>query len=167
MAAPIVEGALKPDELQACECVPDWLVSKVTHGMESNRQLLSPAPACIGPSVQVTPLASETDRKNGVLRSSVMVHFTDCSGHITVSEVTGRKRSIPKVILSGGRKAGTTVRVYGGVPLIPPVLASSIGSSSRSVQLAGQPQRENVLWVAEDIPFIPRTRAGGVKPRHV
>lgn len=62
--------------------------------------------------------------------------------------------------------AGATVSVYGGVPLIPP-FPSSTGSSSRSVQLAGQPQRENELWVAKDMAFIPRARAGGVKPLHV
>lgn len=66
MAVPIVMGALKPDcELQACQCTPDLLVSSVTYLVESNRQLLSPAPAWIGPSVQVRPWQSETDRKNG------------------------------------------------------------------------------------------------------
>ena len=83
-----------------------------------------------------------------------------------VSEATERKRSIPKVIFSGGRKAGTTVKVYGDLPLIPPFF-SSIGWSSMSVQLLGQPQRESVLPVAEDMAFIPRLLAGGVKPLHV
>lgn len=82
-----------------------------------------------------------------------------------VSEVTERKRSIPKVIFNGLLYAGTTVRVYGGVPLIPPFL-SSIGWSWMSVQLFGQPQRESVLPVAEDMAFIPRLLAGGVKPVH-
>src|SRR5258706_16388892 len=83
-----------------------------------------------------------------------------------VSEATERKRSIPKVRFSGVRKAGATVRVYGGVPLIPP-FPSSVGSRWRSEQLAGQPQRANGLWVAKDMAFIPRPWAGGVKPLHV
>jgi predicted nucleic acid-binding Zn ribbon protein len=70
--------------------MPDLLVSSVTYAVDCDRQLLSPAPAWSGPSVQVTPLASETDRKNGAPWANVMVHFTDWSGHNgeTVSEAT-------------------------------------------------------------------------------
>lgn len=81
MAVPTVTGTLKLDcELQTCQCILDLLVSGVTYEVDCDRQLVSPAPACIGPSVQVTPLASETDRKKGAPWANVMVHFTDCSG---------------------------------------------------------------------------------------
>jgi hypothetical protein len=62
-------------------------------------------------------------------------------------------------MLIGGRKEGTTDKVYGGIPLIPPFVSLN-GSSSTSVQLAGQPQRESVLLVAEDMALTPRACAG-------